>query len=200
VLEIFQGLGRRVGDGFEEGQNEVIEDEDVVRGGVFTTGAGVFAEKDILVPVHDLNAPMLAIEVHQVLRRSLGFGQAGNQINDFFFRRKPLAFLLALNDAADTADLLNRRPIIPDVCGLDRQHVDGHEAGAMSFWLQTELTKLGLPIVCMENFRRQLCSKHSATRPTRTTLAGWHRLYAWGVVLFDLLSYAVRITKKHECY
>jgi transposase len=28
-----------------------------------------------------------------------------------------------------------------------------HEAGAMSFWLQTELTKLGLPIVCMEAFQ-----------------------------------------------
>ena len=40
------------------------------------------------------------------------------------------------------------------------KHVDagdivkvGHEAGAMSFWLQTELTKLGLPIVCMEAFQ-----------------------------------------------
>jgi transposase len=29
----------------------------------------------------------------------------------------------------------------------------GHEAGAMSFWLQTELTKHGLPIVCMEAFQ-----------------------------------------------
>jgi transposase len=29
----------------------------------------------------------------------------------------------------------------------------GHEAGAMSFWLQTELTKLGLPIICMEAFQ-----------------------------------------------
>jgi transposase len=40
------------------------------------------------------------------------------------------------------------------------KHVDvkdivkvGHEAGAMSFWLQTELTKLGLPIVCLEAFQ-----------------------------------------------
>jgi transposase len=29
----------------------------------------------------------------------------------------------------------------------------GHEAGAMSFWLQTELTKLGLPMVCLEAFQ-----------------------------------------------
>ena len=40
------------------------------------------------------------------------------------------------------------------------RHVDakdvirvGHEAGAMSFWLQTELTKLGMPIICMEAFQ-----------------------------------------------
>lgn len=40
------------------------------------------------------------------------------------------------------------------------KHVDagsivrvGHEAGAMSFWLQTELTKMGLPIVCLEAFQ-----------------------------------------------
>lgn len=29
----------------------------------------------------------------------------------------------------------------------------GHEAGAMSFWLQTELTQLGLPMVCLEAFQ-----------------------------------------------
>jgi transposase len=29
----------------------------------------------------------------------------------------------------------------------------GHEAGAMSFWLHTELTKLGLPMVCLEAFQ-----------------------------------------------
>jgi len=40
------------------------------------------------------------------------------------------------------------------------KHVDarsivrvGHEAGAMSFWLHTELTKLGLPMVCLEAFQ-----------------------------------------------
>lgn len=29
----------------------------------------------------------------------------------------------------------------------------GHEAEAMSFWLQTELTKLGLPIECLKAFQ-----------------------------------------------
>lgn len=95
-----------------------------MRGVVFAAGARVFAEKNILVSVHDLNAPMFAIEVQQVLRRSLDFGQAGNQIDRFFFRWKPLTFLLALNDAANAADLLNRWPIILDVGGLDRQNVD----------------------------------------------------------------------------
>ena len=113
-----------MGNGSEDGQNEVVENEDVVRCIVFAAGASVFAEEDILAPVHDLNAPMLAVEVQQVLRRSLGFRQAGNQIDRFFFRREPLAFLLALNDAANAADLPNRGPIILDVGGLDRQNVD----------------------------------------------------------------------------
>lgn len=68
MLEIFQGLGWRARNGFQDGQNKVVEDEDVVRRGVFATGAGVFAEKDILVSVHDFNAPMLAIKVQQDLR------------------------------------------------------------------------------------------------------------------------------------
>lgn len=39
-----------------------------MRGIVFAAGAGIFAEKDILVSVHDLNGPMVAIEVQQFLR------------------------------------------------------------------------------------------------------------------------------------
>src|SRR5450631_1262578 len=47
-----------------------------------------------------------------------------------------------------------------DIHGWVIKHVDagdivkvGHEAGAMSFWLHTELTKLGLPMVCLEAFQ-----------------------------------------------
>jgi len=85
-----------------------VEDEDGVGRVVFAVGIGILAKKNIFVSVHNLDAPMLAVEPKQVLRNGLCFRQAGDEINGFFFYRLPFAFLFALNVAAHTTDLLNR--------------------------------------------------------------------------------------------
>ena len=56
-------------DEFEDFQDKGGEGEDVARGVVATIGVAVLAENDVLVAMHDLNSPMIAIAGQQSLRR-----------------------------------------------------------------------------------------------------------------------------------
>lgn len=93
-------------------------------GVVFAVGVGVLAKKNVFVSVHNLDAPMLAVELKQVLRNGLDLGQAGDEINGFFFYRLPFALLFALNEATHTTNLLNRLPNILNACGLYGQNLN----------------------------------------------------------------------------
>ncbi|MGO9483306.1 MAG: hypothetical protein ACLPX9_01805 [Rhodomicrobium sp.] len=50
---------------------------------------------------------MIPVELKQGLWSRFDFGQAGDEINGFFFYRLPFALLFALNEAAHATDLLN---------------------------------------------------------------------------------------------
>jgi len=102
-----------------------MEDKDGMGRVVLAVGVGVLAKKNIFVSVHNLDAPMLAVELKQVLWSGLNLRQAGDEINGFFVYRLPFAFLFALNEAAHTTNLLNRWPIILNACGLYGKNFDG---------------------------------------------------------------------------
>ena len=65
---------------------------------------------------------MITIEAQQSLWR--GGGQAGDKIDDLMLRLLPLAVLLDLAPPSDAADLPNRRPLMLNSGGFDRQYVD----------------------------------------------------------------------------
>src|SRR5450759_3023956 len=73
---------------FEDFQDEAGEGEDVTRRVVAAVGVAVLAENDVLVAMHDLDAPMIAIDGQQSLWR--GGSQAGDEMNDLVLRRLPL--------------------------------------------------------------------------------------------------------------
>lgn len=56
----------------------------------------------------------------------------------------------------------------------------GHEAGAMCFWLQTELTKLGLPIVCMEAFQAASLLKTQRNKTDKNDARGLAQIVRMG--------------------
>jgi hypothetical protein len=89
----------------------------------FARGYGVLAENDVLVAMHDLDSPMIAIAGQQSLRR--GGAQAGDEMNDLVLRRLPLAVFLELAPTFDPADLPDRRPLALNPGGGGRQHIDG---------------------------------------------------------------------------
>lgn len=109
-------------DGFEF-QDEAGEGEDVTRRVVAAVGVAVRAENDVFVAMHDLDAPMIAIDGQQSLWRC--GSQAGDEMNYLVLRRLPLAVLLELAPTFDTADLPDRRPLVLNPGGGGRQHVDG---------------------------------------------------------------------------
>ena len=123
VLEVLDGTSWRVRDEFENFQDKAGEGEDVARRVVATIGVAVLAENDVLVAMHDLDSPMIAIAGQQSLRR--GGAQAGDEMNDLVLRRLPLAVFLELAPTFDTADLPDRRPLAFNPGGGGRQHIDG---------------------------------------------------------------------------
>ncbi len=84
-----------------------MEDKDGVGSVVFAVCVSVLAEENVFVSVHNLDAPMIPVELKQGLWSRFDFGQAGDEINGFFFYRLPFALLFALNEAAHATDLLN---------------------------------------------------------------------------------------------
>ena len=109
-------------DEFEDFQDKAGEGEDVARRVVATIGVAVLAENDVLVAMHDLDSPMIAIAGQQSLRR--GGAQAGDEMNDLVLRRLPLTVFLELAPTFDTADLPDRWPLALNPGGFGRQHVD----------------------------------------------------------------------------
>ena len=55
-----------------------------------------------------------------------------------------------------------------------------HEAGAMSFWLQTELTKLGLPIICLEAFQAAALLKTQRNKTDKNDARGLAQIARMG--------------------
>ena len=76
---------------------------------------------DVLVSMHDLDLPMIAIDAQQSLWRG-GGGQAGDEIDDLVSRLLPRAVLLDLARTYDAADLPDRRPLALNPGGFGRQH------------------------------------------------------------------------------
>ena len=97
--------------------------ENVSRSVVATICVAVLAEDDVLVSMHDLDPPMIAIDAQQRLWRG-GGGQAGDEIDDLVLWLLPLAVLLDLARTYDATDLPNRRPLALNSDGFGRQHVD----------------------------------------------------------------------------
>ena len=89
----------------------------------FAVGVAVLAENDVLVSVHDLDAPMVAIGLQNGLRRGARGRQAGDQI-DGFLRLLPLSVFLDLPRPPEAADLSNRRPFISNAGGFGGQDID----------------------------------------------------------------------------
>jgi hypothetical protein len=69
--------------------------------------------------MHDLDAPVIAIEAEQSLRRG-GGGQAGDEVDDLMLRRLPRAVLFNLAPPSDAADLPDRWPLALNPGGFGR--------------------------------------------------------------------------------
>jgi len=123
VLKSFDGAGWRGRDEFQDFEDEGGKGENVARCVVATVGVGVLAKDDVFVSMHDLDAPMIAIDAQQCLWRG-GGGQAGDEVDDLMLRRLPLAVLFDLAPPSDAADLPDRRPLVLNAGGFGRQHVD----------------------------------------------------------------------------
>ena len=123
VLKSLDGAGWRGRDGFQDFEDEASEGENVARRVVATVGVAVLAENDVLVSMHDLDAPMIAVDAQQSLRRG-GGGQAGDEMDDLMLRRLPHAILFDLPPPSDAANLPDRRPLALNPGGFGRQHVD----------------------------------------------------------------------------
>ncbi len=91
---------------------------------VFAVGIGILAQEDILVAVHDFNAPMVAVEGEEVLWCGFCLGEAGDEIGDFLGGRLPDALFPALNNTAHPADLGNAWPVPTHKSGLGGKHIN----------------------------------------------------------------------------
>jgi transposase len=74
-----------------------------------------------------------------------------------------------------------------DIHGWITKHVDaaavtkvGLEAGAMSAWLYTELTKLGLPMICLEAYQAHLFLKTQRNKTDKNDARGLAQLVRMG--------------------
>ena len=123
VLKSLDGAGWRGRDGIQDFEDEASEGENVARRVVATVGVAVLAENDVLVSMHDLDAPMIAVDAQQSLRRG-GGGQAGDEMDDLMLRRLPHAVLFDLPPTSDAANLPDRRPLALNPGRFGRQHVD----------------------------------------------------------------------------
>jgi hypothetical protein len=72
ILKSLDGAGWRGRDGSQYFENEASEGEYVARRVVATVGVVVLAKDDVLVSMHDLDAPMIAIDAQQILWRGGG--------------------------------------------------------------------------------------------------------------------------------
>jgi hypothetical protein len=123
VLKSLDGAGWRGRDGFEDFEDEAGKGENVARRVVATVGVAVLAKDDVLVSMHDLDAPMIAIDTQQSLWRG-GGSQAGDEMDDLMLRRLPLAVLFELAPPSDAADSPDRWPLALNPGGFGRQDVD----------------------------------------------------------------------------
>lgn len=123
VLKLLDGAGWRGRDGLEDFEDEAGKGENVSRCIVATVSVAVLAEDDILVSMHDLDAPMIAIDAQQSLGRG-GGGQTGDEVDDLMLRRLPLAVLFDLAPPSDAADSPDRWPLALNPGGFGRQYVD----------------------------------------------------------------------------
>ena len=123
VLKSLDGAGWRGRYGFQYFENEASEGENVTRRVAATVGVAVLAENDVLVSMHDLDAPMIAVDAQQSLRRG-GGGQARDEMDDLMLRRLPDAVLFDLPPPSDAADLPDRRPLALNPGGFGWQHVN----------------------------------------------------------------------------
>ena len=139
VLEIFDSAGWRGGDGFQNGEDEAGEREDVGRRVVIAVGVAVLAKEDVLVSVHDLDAPMVAIGLQNGLWRGARGRQAGDQI-DGFLRLLPLSVFLDLPRPPEAADLSDRRPLIRNAGGFCGQDIDDAPLDAPMRFLDPAIT------------------------------------------------------------
>ena len=75
----------------------------------------------------------------------------------------------------------------------------GHEAGAMSFWLQTELTKLGLPIMCLEAFEAAALLETQRNKTDKNDARGLAQIVRMGGKLAILLC-SLWLREKDFCW
>ncbi len=117
----------RVGEGetdFRSLRANPNKGKDVARRIVASIGVGVFTENDVLVSMHNLDAPMAAVGAEKRFARRLAGRQTGDQIDDFYFRVFPFAIFLALPKACDAANVLDARPVFLDAGGSCGKHLD----------------------------------------------------------------------------
>ena len=124
MARIVDGADCRWRDRLEDFAREGEKRKDVSRRVVAAVGVAILAKDHVLVAMHDLDAPVFPVDTQKRLGRGLGGGQAGDQIDDFFFRRVPRAMLLALPRAPDAANVFHGWPVVPDAGGLGGKHVD----------------------------------------------------------------------------
>jgi len=86
-------------------------------------GVSVFAEGEVLVAVHDLDVPVIAIERQQQGWRSIPGIKAGNEPRRFG-SLVPLSVPAGLANAGDAADLPYMRPGFADIGGFGGQDLD----------------------------------------------------------------------------
>ncbi len=58
----------------------------------------------------------------------------------------------------------------------------GHEAGMMSFWLQTELANRGLPMVCLEAFQAAALLETQRNKTDKNDARGLAQIVRMGVI------------------
>lgn len=121
---MFDGAGWRGRDGFEDFESKAEKGKDVSRRIVAAVGVAILAENDVLVSMHDLDAPMAAIDAKKRFGRRLAGRRSGDQIDDFLLGLLPSAVLLALPKARDAANVFYAGPVPLDAGGLGGKHVD----------------------------------------------------------------------------
>lgn len=124
VLKSLDSSGWRRRDGFEDFEDEAEDRENIAGRIVAAVRVAVFPERHVLMAMHDLDSPVLAVELQQDQRRGLLSRQAGDEMDDLHLRLLPFPVDFALPPARHAADLTNRRPFIVDAGGLHWEHLD----------------------------------------------------------------------------